>query len=353
MDMVTVDVKEESIYLVEVMSTARQVVDLLTRKREFKLVTTDLELSRMQVETLLGARTAWCEICDAREGGGADNAERRYLVVGDAVASRDAMRVTGPSADPELHAMVQESDGGYCTVEFLPVNDVYGLCDGKALRFSIMADTEDEANRIWLRRMLRLGEDPGKWYASDDLSSIKAVLSHVSGNGDSRADGEESPCGEPTPADIAEYDVYDRLRGKLESMARDYLYGDDVFVEYSISSDDGVSRYFATEFYSNHNWNSDPANLLVVRFCAEITAAEHAQDDARFSHPTKMTVRKADREHYLVESLVMANDVETKFTSGRGGEARPDTTVSADREMDNLVDFYMWAEMHRKEIELL
>ena len=135
-------------------------------------------------------------------------------------------------------------------------------------------------------------------------------------------------------------------------MARDYCYGDDIFVEYSIRSDEGVARYCATEFYSNHNWNADPANLFVMRFCGEVTPGECSLRDVQFSHPTKVTERRADLERFLVDALAMANDVKVKFFRDRGEGRKPDETVSADRILDNLVDYNKWLEMYRKEIQL-
>ena len=339
-------------FSIEVDKTVRQVLDLLTRKREFKLVTTNLELSQMQMEMLLGARSAWCEVRDIGEEGESDEAERRYLVVGNPVASRDTARVTGPFIDPELHAFVLESETGYCTVEFFPVEDLYERFEGKTLRFIIQADAEDEANRIWLREMLRLGTDPGKWYRCDDSSSITVSLQRFAKNVEGKPASEGAVGVEPEPVDIADFEVYDRLYGKLERMARDYCYGDDIFVEYSICSDEGVARYCATEFYSNHNWNADPANLFVMRFFGQIAPGECSPRDVQFSHPTKATERKADRERFLVDALVMTNDVRVKFYSGRGEERHPDETVSADRVLDSFVDFDMWVEMYRKEVQL-
>ena len=41
------------------------------------------------------------------------------------------------------------------------------------------------------------------------------------------------------------------------------------------------------------------------------------------------------------------------LTDGRWPTACGECVISADRVMDNLVDFYSWVDMHRKEIELL
>lgn len=97
---------------------------------------------------------------------------------------------------------------------------LYSPCEGKSLRFEMKTETEDEANRIWLREMLRLGEDPGKWYASDDFSAITVSLRRIAEGAESEAAGNAADCGELEAADIAEFEVYDRLYGKLKHTAR-------------------------------------------------------------------------------------------------------------------------------------
>ncbi len=187
--------------------------------------------------------------------------------------------------------------------------------------------------------MLRLGEDPGKWYASDDFSSIAISLRRVAEGTESEVAAGGTDCDESEAVDVAAFEVYDRLYGKLEQMARSWAYDDDIFVEYSISSNEGCRRYCATEFYSNHSWNADPANLLVARFGAEVSPKACSARDVQFSHPTKTTERKANHERFLVESLTMTNDIETKFSIGRGKDKHPDESVSADHTMDNPVGF--------------
>lgn len=117
-------------------------------------------------------------------------------------------------------------------------------------------------------------------------------------------------------------------------------------------SDEGVARYCAMEFYSNHFWDFDPAYLFVVRFSVEIAADACGLEDIRFAHPTKATGRKVARERYLVESLVMTNDVGAKIFRYCDKDAFPDETVSADRIMDNPVDFSSWVDMYCLEIGL-
>lgn len=90
-----------------------------------------------------------------------------------------------------------------------------------------------------------------------------------------------------------------------------------------------------------------------MRFSAKVSSEKCSARDVQFSHPTKTTERKSDHERFLVDSLAMVNDIETKFYSGRGEDKHPNESVSANRIMDNLIDFDMWVEMHRKEIELL
>ena len=335
-------------YTIGVDKTVRQVLDLLTRKREHALLLTRWELSGSQELTLARGGYEWLEICSAGDASNPHRLESFYLAIGGELDSREDMRIHDMQEACLLVSEMQDWLAAFPTVR-----DLYALCDGKTLKIQIDARSEEEANKIWLRGMLRLGEDPGKWYASDDFSSITASLRRVAEGAESEAPGSEDDCGKPEAVDVAEFEVYDRLYGKLEQMARSWAYGDGVFVEYSISSDEGCGRYCATEFYSNHNWDADPANLLVVRFGAEVSQKACSARDVQFSHPTKTTERKADHKRFLADSLTMANDIETKFSSGKGEDRHPDESVSADRTMDNPVDFDMWVEMHRKEIELL
>lgn len=346
-------------YLITVEKTMQQTLDLLTRKREFALLETGQRLSPQQEEVLQSANCVWIEIRDAVESVVDSQTKRcKYLVVsleGHAF-SRDALPAAEMLPNSEFGACLRElMRDGSAEASPVSIRALYELCEGKRLVADLASESEEKANKFWLRSMLRLGMDPGKWYASDDFSSIKVILKRVSSNPESETAEESKSCDEPVPVDISEFEVCDCLCSKLEHSAEgdDYGYPNDVFVEYSICSDELVARCCATEFYSNHCWNWDPANLLVLRFCAEIASDECTQRDVQFSHPTKVTRRKADGERFLVDSMVMTNAVKTKFTSGRGDDKRPDEAVSADRVMDNLVDFYSWVDMHRKEIELL
>jgi len=346
--MATMNKETTRTYAIEVNKTVKQVLDLLTRKREYALLFTHAELSCSQKMSLTRGDHIWLEICSAGGTGNPHQPERLYLAIGGELDSRDDMRIDDMQ---EASSLVSEMKD--CSVALPPMRDLCDLCRERTLRFQIDASSEEEANRIWLREMLRLGEDPGKWYASDDFSSITVSLRHVAEGAESEAAGSAADCGNPEAVDVAEFEVYDRLYGKLEHTARNWAYGDDVFVEYSISSDERSARYCATEFYSNHNWDADPANLLVVRFDAEVSPERCSARDVQFSHPTKTTERKSDHERFLVDSLTMVNDIETKFSCGIGEDKHPDESVSANHIMDNLIDFVMWVEMHRKEIELL
>ena len=347
MDVVTMGIEKSRAYSIRVERTVRQVVDLLTRKREFALVSACGRISSTKKLSLEAKGYEWIELCDVGKEAEANRSEIRYLVIGGCLNSReDVLR-------PDYQGASEFACLKGCDLAFLSIDGLYGICEGRSLKYSLAACSENEANEYWLQRMLRLGEDPGKWYASDDFSSITVSMRRVVEGSASEAAGSEADCGEREAVDVAGFEVYDRLCGKLEQMARSCWYGDDIFVEYSISSNGGCARYCATEFYSNHNWNADPANLLVVRFGAEVSSEKCSARDVQFSHPTKTTERKSNHERFLIDSLAMANDIETKFSSGRGEDRHPNESVSADRVMDNLVDFDMWVEMHRKEIELL
>lgn len=360
MGLVVMDKKSSLPYLITVDKSVRQALDLLTRKREFALLAANQRLSPAEEEALQHADCLWIEIRGVANSAMASRAEYYYLVIstGDHTSSRDALPAAGLLPNSEFGACLRELEcDGRIEVLLLPIGSLYEFCEGATLVVDIASEDlpEDEANGFWLRGMLQLGMDPGKWYASDDFSSIKVSLKRVSAKPESEIAEKSEPCDGVASVDIAEFEVYDRLRGKFENLAqdRDCGYGDDIFVEYSISSDEGDARYCAIEFYSNHNWDCDPANLLVVRFCAEIIPGECGSKDVQFSHPSKTTERKGSDERFLVDSLAMVNDVEVKFSSGHGENKRPDETVSADRVIDNPIDFFKWIDVHRKEIELL
>ena len=346
MDVVTMGIEKSRTYSIRVERTVRQVVDLLTRKREFALVSACGRISSTKKLSLEAKGYEWIELCDVGKEAEANRSEIRYLVIGGCLNSReDVLR-------PDYQGASEFACLKGCDLAFLSIDGLYGICEGRSLKYSLAACSENEANEYWLQRMLHLGEDPGKWYRCDDSSSVTVSLRRISACGASKGVGKSEACAGTVSADIAEFEVYDRLYGKLERVGCDYSYGDEIFVEYSISSDEGVARYCATEFYSNHNWDADPANLFVMRLCGEVSSAECSQEDVRFAHPTKTTERKADHERFLIDALTMTNDVEVKFFTGRGEDKRPDETVSADRVLDNPVDFDMWVEMYRQEIQL-
>lgn len=352
------DGNAKRIYSIEVEKGTRQVLDLLTRKRCFTMLTVRGRITAEQereLERELGAGEAWCKVHATGTADGQRPNEEAFLAAraleGDARSRDRARRAAGGSERRTWHLL--RVCGGAVEVSLAQptIGELYELAGDGRLECRIAASGEAEANRIWLRDMLRLGRDPGKWYASDDYTSVKVTMRPISG-----AAGSDAPAGAPHPVDIAEYEVYDRLRGSLARAAwiGDCGYGDDVFVEYSMSSDEGYARYCATEFYSNHEWDADPANLLVARFCAEVSQGGCGKEEVSRSHPAKATYRKADRERFLVDGMAMENDVEVKFMTGWGEQdRRPDEIVSADRRMGSPVDFEKWVRMHRTEIGLI
>lgn len=350
--------KKTQPYLIAVERSVRQALDLLTRKREYALLCARECLSSAQEEALQHAGCIWIEIQEAREGDATSQDEYCYLVVSleSCVRSRDILPASGTLPDSEFGACLRElANDGSVDMSLPSIKSLNKLCKGAALVADIAAESEEAANELWLRGMLRLGMDPGKWYASDDFSSVKVDLKRIEADHEPEPDEGSESHTEPASVDIADFEVCDRLCGYLEHVAEDggYGYPCDVFIEYSIRCSSRIVRYCVTEFYSNHSWNRDPANLLAIRFSAEISLGECSRKDVRCAHPAKSTMRKTDGERFLVDSPIMTNDVKTKFHTGRGEDRRPDEAVSADRIMDSPVDFTSWVDMHRKEIELL
>lgn len=331
-----------------VMDTVGEALGLLTRKRAFFL----LETGGRPPEPKQG-RDGECGFPLVLRGRGDPDARGLLFLLGEKRTRAGAAAKVIESEKPTRHR-IGEALSDVSNMERISLFDLRDKYGGGALEARIWAGSEGEANDFWLREMLRLGRDPGKWYLSDDYSSVKVRLRRIAeGRGEGPGNGGE---GGAQAADMADFEVYDRLSGKLagEAVTEGVGYGDDVFVEYSVSSAAGKARYCATEFYSNHGWCEDPANLLVVRFTAEVLPGPCGLAEARSAHPSKLTARKSTGERFLVDSIAMENRVSAKFSSGDGpGVLSPGESASADRVMDNPVDFNLWVDMHRKEIELV
>ena len=158
------------------------------------------------------------------------------------------------------------------------------------------------------------------------------------------------------PADPSHFSVYDDMINKIIAVANGTdpsgFYGDDLLVECSMSQEDNITRCIATEFFSNHNWRADPTSLLTLRIKASVSSDPCSAERLQFSHPTKVAQRLSDGRRFILESISTKNRMKPKFHSGRGEDRKPDTMVSDDREWDNLVDFYLWLDLYRKEIAL-
>lgn len=157
-------------YTIEVERTVREVLDLITRKRKYAAISVYQEVSRAQIENMRNEGLAWLEIRNKTGGDKPDwikSTPRPIAWRGIAIGCPSDTR----HDDEEFIK---------CLVAFPTINHLYEFCEEKTLRFEVLAESESEANRIWLREMLRLGEDPGKWYMSDDFSSVKVRLQRIS-----------------------------------------------------------------------------------------------------------------------------------------------------------------------------
>ena len=110
----TMDEKKMQRYVFEVGRTVRQVLDLLTRKREFALITLDKRLSCTQEEKFRLKGYSLCEIADAGDVDG-----WRYLVIGVPLAFVHRRRW-------ENAARFVQTLEDY-SASFLPVGELYRL----------------------------------------------------------------------------------------------------------------------------------------------------------------------------------------------------------------------------------
>ena len=231
-------------------------------------------------------------------------------------------------------------------VSFPDIKELYGLTEGKVLEMEVPGSDMAAVNRKWICECLQFKESEREYYLNDDFTSVKITFSKIAGRTVRHKDEA------PVPVDVAGFDVYDRMIDSLIELDRTQHYGDGCFVEYSIISDDYEYRYLVTHFFSNHNWEIDPENLLNICFSAELLSGSCSKESVRFVHPSKITARKSDGAEYLVETIVMNNDdVSVKFRDGDTNEPS-EADVAESRIYDNPVDFTLWADLYHQEIRM-
>ena len=232
-----------------------------------------------------------------------------------------------------------------CDVSFPDITELYRLSERKVLEINVGGDSVEEVNRKWIYECLQFDADERR-YLNNDLVCVKIALSKIADRTVRQKDEE------PDPVDAACFEVYDRMIAVFPKIDKIQSYGDACSIEYSIISDGYEYRYFITHFFSNHNWDYDPKNLLNICFMAGILPGSCSKETVSSSHPSKITARKTDGAEYLVETITMDNSlVRVKFRNGKTDEpSRSD--VSQSRSYDNPVDFTLWVDLYYQEIRM-
>ena len=313
---------------IKVYRTAKQVIHRLTMMREYAYISTKRSIRTSK---------AFCFIkLISAEGTTVNN----YIYIGDRARSREVfdkkeflMRIR-----KEFPSLSDDE------ISFPDVSELYKRTEGMVLEIDIEGDQLENVNNVWVYDYLHF--DSEKEYLSDDYADVKISLSKIAGRSVRHKDED------PVPVDIAEFEVYDRMIDVLISTDESQHYGDGCCIEYSIISDGYEYRYFLVHFFSNHNWNIDPQNLLNICFSAELISGSCSRESVRFSHPSKITTRKSNGSEYLVEMITMDNsDVSVKFRNSKTEEPS-EGDVAGLRFYDNPVDFTLWVDLYHQEIRM-
>ena len=315
---------------IKVYRTAKQVLHKLTLMREYALISTEKTLRDSD------------SFCLVRLISSEAAPVKRYIYIGDRVHSRerfDKKECLGKIR--KKFPLVNDDE-----VSFPEITELYKLSEGMILDINVEGKELNDVNRKWVSDCLQFKESERIKYLSDDYSSVKISIFKIAGRTVSHKEKD------PILVDIADFEVYDRMIDDLHKIDKSQSYGDGCYIEYSIISEGYEYRYYLTHFFSNHNWDIDPQNLLNICFRAEILSGSCSRDSVRFSHPSKITSRKFDGAEYLIKAITMDNsDVSVKFTNS-GTEEPADGDVAGHRLYDNPVDFTLWADLYCQEIRM-
>lgn len=315
---------------IKVYRTIRQVLHRITSRHEYALITTRNVLKASRGSVLIRLVSS--------EG----SSDKTYIYIGRNVFSRE--RFDKGECLTEIrkkYPLLGEDE-----VSFPNITELYDLAEDKVIEIDVKGNEQEEVNRKWICDYLQFKENEREAYLNDDFTSVRFTLSKIKGRTVRQADEA------PVPVDVADFEVYDRMIDVLHETDKRQAYGDACSIEYSITSDGYEYRYYLTHFFSNHDWNIDPQNLLNICFSAELLSGSVSRDNVRFSHPSKITSRRSDGAEYMVEMIGMNNeDVSVKFRDGGTNEpSRSD--ASGARTYDNPVDLTMWIDLYYQEIRM-
>ncbi|WP_028236246.1 hypothetical protein [Pseudobutyrivibrio sp. MD2005] len=267
-----------------------------------------------------------------------DSGKGKYLYLGDTVLSRACFdKEICLSKILEQYPKLEGQD-----VIFPTLRELYKIAEGKRIELIFEEENRTIANKKWINKYLQIGTNKDEWYMTDDFSSVNFLFRKITNKNNNSVNI-------PKIVDPAQFELYDRLTNYFYDMNREWHYGDAFSIEYSIEYAETVYRYFLTYFYSNHNWNADPANIYNICFTAMILPGECKNEDVRFLHPSKITFSRDSGDEYMLECMTMDNDVSIKFTSD-GVQAVGD--VAGNRIYENPIALIRWMHSFHLEIEL-
>jgi hypothetical protein len=317
--------------MIKVYKAINTVLHRITMKREFALITKSAGIAQCDEDIFNHIFLV-------------DKSGAKYLLyVGDKVYTRERFdKKTCLSKILEKYPDLEGDD-----VLFPTINELYKIAADKTLEITFTDDRRDRLNRKWINDYLQIGTNECEWYMNDDFSAINIQLQRI---GEKKDDSIAETTGRVV--DPAKFEIYDRLMKILYDSGAEEHYGDAFCIEYSIIYARQEYRYYLMYFFSNHNWNADPSNILNVCVTTTIIPGIFDSKDVRFTHPSKKTYCKEDGGEYIMVFMTMDNDVEVKFVSFGEDKSEHQTKgdVAGNRVYDNLIDFSVWLSVFHQEI---
>ena len=319
--------------MIKVYKAINTVLHRITMKREFAFIAKSVGIAQCDEDILNHIFLV-------------DKSGAKFLLyVGDKVHTRERFdKKTCLSKILEKYPDLEGDD-----VSFPTINELYQIAADKTLEITFTDDRRDRLNRKWINDYLQIGTNECEWYMTDDFSAINIQLKRI-------GEKKDDSIAETTErvVDPAKFEIYDRLMKILYDSGSEEHYGDAFCIEYSIIYARQEYRYYLMYFFSNHNWNADPSNILNVCVTTTIVPGIFDSKDVRFTHPSKKTYCKEDGKEYLMVLMTMDNDVSVKFVSVGEDSSRKQAEgdVAGNRVYDNLIDFSVWLSAFHQEIRM-
>ena len=321
---------------IKVYKAINTVLHRITMKREFALISKVVkveEINRCKGDTLNNIFLI--------DKSGA----KIFLYVGDKVYSRECFdKKICLSKILEKYPGLKNDD-----VSFPTINELYKIAADKTLEITFKDERREQLNRKWINDYLQLGTNKEEYHMTDDFSAINIQLQKIGEKNENSVNAMTEGVVDP-----AKFEIYDRLMRILYDSGAEEHYGDAFCIEYSITYASDEYRYYLMYFFSNHNWCSDPSNILNICVTATIVPGIFDSKDVRFTHPSKKTCCKEDGNEYLMLLMTMDNDVSIKFLTEVKDKSKKqaDGDVAGNRVYDNLIDFAVWLSVFHQEIRM-